>query len=312
MADTTIVGVDFSGGQQDTNTWIAKAKLTPETRTLEIKTCERIKRACLTVCLKDLPDGSVAALDFPFSVPIAFAKYLGQPSAEMPELWDRVGKMCLNEFIEKRNAFVSDDRTREYLRIGDLEFSGAVSCLHDTNPNMVPMTFYGMKMLHQLRQCGEFEIPPLMGSREGSPVLLETMPGAALTKYALLPKYKGYKSKKNKVEASERRAKIFEELRTVMEPCLTITWEDFNRIRDDCKASDDCPDALVACTVAALWAMDESGTKFCQPTDVKVTALRRKNARRQASPQVLYEGLTKRQAAEREGWIYAPTLLRSK
>ena len=304
-----IIGVDYSGAQTDKNTWITRAELTvdtPENGTLEIKESASIKRADLVICLKDLPDGAVAALDFPFSVPIDFANYLGQSSVEMPQLWDCVANMCLDKFIEKRNEFVGVDKVKEYLRIGDLQFAGPFSCLHDTNPNMVPMTFYGMKMLHQLWQCNRFEIPPLKSAKDNSPVLLEVMPGVALAKYKLLPKYKGYKSTSKKVEAKEKRSRIFEELSTVLKSRLTITGDKRTHIQEQCEKSDDCLDSVVASAVAALWAMDKNGTGFRHPTDCKVPTLNRKRSKRQASPQVIKEHLTEQQAARREGWIYAP------
>ncbi len=312
MAERTIVGVDFSGAQADNKTWITRATLTVDNEgrtTLRIKECAPIKRADLSVCLKELPDSAVAALDFPFSVPIAFAEHLEQPSVEMPKLWECVANLCLDGFIEKRNEFIGDNRAKEYLRVGDLHFSGPFSCLHDTQPNMVPMTFYGMKMLHQLCQYDRFEIPPLNGKSEISPVLLEVMPGVALATYKLLPKYRGYKSVKNKAGAREKRAKIFQELSDVLNSHLTVSYNNRDHIQEQCENNDDCLDSMVASTVAALWAMDKKGPDFRIPSDDKVTVLKRKNSTRQASPQVKVENLTERQAAKREGWIYAPYLL---
>ena len=312
MAERMVVGVDFSGAKADKKTWITKAELSVGEQghsTLNIKDCDPIKRADLTDFLKDLPKGAVAALDFPFSVPIAFANYLGQPSAEMPQLWDCVANMDLDEFVGKRDAFVGNDKTKEYLRIGDLHFSGPFSCLHDTNPNMVPMTFYGMRMLHHLWVSNRFEVPPLEGAGYSSPVLLEVMPGAALTAYNLLPKFKGYKSVKYKAAAKERRTKIFQELPDVLESHFGIKVGYSSHTQEKCEANDDCLDSVVASTVAALWAIDQNVTNFHRPTDNIVTDLKRKNSEKQASPQVTQENLTELQSAKREGWIYGPLSL---
>ena len=279
MVERMVLGVDFSGAKEDKNTCLAEAELSVDEQghsTLNIKDCNPIKRAALTEFLKDVPKGAVAALDFPFSVPIAFANYLGQPSEEMPNLWDCVASMDLDEFVEKRNAFVGNDKTKEYLRIGDLHFSGPFSCLHDTNPNMVPMTFYGMRMLHHLWVSNRFEVPPLEGAGYSSPVLLEVMPGAALTAYKLLPKFKGYKSVKYKAAAKEKRTEIFQELPDVLESHFGVKVNYYGHIQKKCEDSDHCLDSVVASTVAAIWAMDKDGTNFHRPTDNIVTALKRK------------------------------------
>ena len=207
MAEQTIVGVDFSGAQSDKNTWITEGTL--EGDKLEIACPYSIKRNHLTEYLKSLKSDTVAGLDFPFGIPIAFAKYLGLSKYEMPDSWSVIAKMCLNEFIDKRNGYVGEKREKEHLRAGDLWVTGCYSCLHDVNPNMVPMTFYGMKMLHELWQSG-CKVPPLPDPVEcNGPTLLETMPGAVLRSLALPSTNSGKAYKKYKDRPPKRGAGRF-------------------------------------------------------------------------------------------------------
>lgn len=303
MAGRTIIGVDFSGLQQDKNTWITRGKLLSD-RKLKIDECRSIRRSDLIADLADrtkTPNDAVAAMDFPFSVPIAFAEYLGLHSSKMPDLWSFVAKMGLDEFIEKRNRFVDVDNNIEYLRAGDVDDPGAFSCLHDTSPNMVPMTFYRMKMLHQLWEVG-CRIPPLYKECRDGPSLIETMPGVLLLRFELPNNNYKTKTKTNKGCPRDVRDEILKGLKEKPCPTLQIRPQE----QQQCLDNADCLDSLVAAIGAAMWAMDKNGTDFRRPTDDKVTKLRRQNARRQASPQVIKESLTERQAAKREGWIYAP------
>ena len=96
----------------------------------------------------------------------------------MPQLWEAAAVMDLPEFLALRDNFVAEHG--EPLRRGDLYFPECYSCLHKANPNMVPMTFRGMQMLDGLWRAG-CRVPPLPDQGRSGPVLLECMPGAALT-----------------------------------------------------------------------------------------------------------------------------------
>ena len=153
-----------------------------------------------------------------------------------------------------RDDFVS--RCDEPKRLCDLRFPESYSCLHKANPNMVPMTFHGMRLLWPLWQAG-CVIPPLE-SPEKSPeksenqskmLLLEAMPGAAL-KAMHLP-YKGYKKGAN---AQALRLRILDGLAERS----GVELNNLAEFRERCAASDDCLDAVVAAVVASLWARDPS------------------------------------------------------
>jgi hypothetical protein len=106
----------------------------------------------------------------------------------MPDLWATASQMDLGQFLALRHQFVA--RHGEPKRLADAHFPECYSCLHLANPNMVPMTFRGMQMLHQLWQAG-CAVPPLPAPHGTPTVLLEAMPGAALKAFGL--PYKGYK-----------------------------------------------------------------------------------------------------------------------
>ena len=239
-----IFGVDYSGARSDRNTWLTQGFL--RDGALELESCRPIVRDELTELLANAPAPAVAALDFPFSVPASFARcWLGEAST-MPQLWRAASRMEYSDFLALRDEFVANHG--EPKRLADTYFPECYSCLHKANPNMVPMTFRGMQMLHRLYAAG-CAVPPLPDASAGRAVLLEAMPGAALRAFGL--PYKGYKKG---MKALELRQRVLDGLchrSTVPVPNLA----DFSAL---CLASDDCLDSVVAAVVAVLWARDPS------------------------------------------------------
>ena len=268
-----IVGVDFSGAKTDNHTWVAQGIL--DHRGLTLQDAMPASRAQLTDLLTTLPKSAVAALDFPFSVPLDFARFWQPEATSMPELWEASSRMDLSQFIALRDDFVA--RCGESKRRCDTHFPECFSCLHKANPNMVPMTFYGMQMLAQLWSAG-CAVPPLQSPSGDKALLLEAMPGAAI-KAMHLP-HKGYKKG---ARAYQLRERILEGL--VQRSGVAI--RNLSRFRSRCMASDDCLDAVVAAVVAALWARDPG--LFWRPA-VEVP-----------------EGADR--VALLEGWLYAPVFL---
>ena len=243
MAERTIVGVDFSGAGEDSNvgnTWVAKGILETEGSfesergSLILLSCKPVSREELTQLLKSLPSDAVAALDFPFSVPVAFSALLGHPNGEMPSLWQSVADMPPEEFIARRDDFVQVND--ELLRAGDLHVPGCYSCLHKANPNMVPMTLRGMQMLHRLRKAG-CRVPPLEADGCRGATLLEVMPGAALKAFEL--PNKGYKGGR---AAFENRQRILRGLRKIA-GIKVLNLSDFH---EHSMFSDDALDSIAA------------------------------------------------------------------
>lgn len=280
--ETPILGVDFSGAKHDKNTWVTQGKL--ENNTLVLESCQAIPRAKLAELLGSLPGTAVAALDFPFSVPQKFADQWLPGANTMPDLWQLAAAMEFEDFMALRDSFVAQHG--ELLRRGDCYFPECYSCLHKTNPNMVPMTFRGMQMLHGLWRAG-CRVPPLPDQDRSGPTLLESMPGAALRAFNL--PFKGYKKGQHAIEL---RRKILDDLATRS----SITVTNLHQFNDQCIGSDDCLDSVVAAVAACLWVKDRTLFRLPQngPGDATV---------RGGTPG---PGENELATARLEGWLYAP------
>ena len=281
-----IVGVDFSGAKADNATWVTQAE--QEGDGLRILSCQQMRRAELTELLASMPGHTVAALDFPFSVPHEFVQFW-QPSArEMPPLWSAASRMEYAEFLAIRDAFCAE--RGEPMRRGDLYFPECYSCLHKFNPNMVPMTFRGMQMLHHLWGAG-CRVPPLDDAARSGPLLLESMPGAVINAFGL--PHKGYKN-------GQRQNQLREEVLGGLPERSGVPIVNMSEFRQQCLDSHDCLDSLVAAVAAALWARDPA--EFRRPGDTQEGPPT--DRRRKASPEAM--AMPELEAVRLEGWIYAP------
>ncbi|MDE2786927.1 MAG: DUF429 domain-containing protein [Chloroflexota bacterium] len=279
---TTIIGVDFSGHRDDRNTWMASGKLTGDDALL-LDSVQPVRREDLYDFLGDIPTPAVAALDFPFGVPRAFAEFLsgGAPPRDMADIWQMVSSLTSAEFVTRRDQFVGQRpdlplSQREPKRAGDLAYHReSYSPLHTVNPNMLPMTYEGIRMLQRWRQerPDRWHVPPMepTGSATDRVTLLELMPGALLKSIGL--PYKGYKKGRS---ALERRDQILGRLAEAS----GVDLPNLDRGRMACRANDDCLDAVVAAVGAAAWARNAS--RFHHPNSDELAD------------------------AELEGWIYVP------
>ena len=192
----------------------------------------------------------------------------------MPDLWRVLAGMEASDFLETRDLFVNDNG--ELKRSGDARhFPESYSPLHRVNPNMVPMTFEGIRLLHRLSHNDpkRWHVPPLQptGQSAYTVTLLELMPGAFLKSVGL--PYKGYKKGRC---ASELRETITDSL----ESASGIPLPNLEAVRMGCHASDDFLDAVVAAVGAAYWAEDKDRFRHPQPDELELARL--------------------------EGWIYVP------
>ena len=279
---TTIVGIDFSGAKEDRNTWITSGRLDGDGR-LTLDYAQPIRRDDLYKLLLDFRTPAVAAMDFPFGVPARFAEHIchGVPPTAMPEVWRSVLKLELDEFVGTRNAFIAarahlPAAEREPRRAGDrTHHPESYSPLHNVNPNMLPMTYLGMRMMgrwHQEHQT-RWHVPPLppAGPYSKTVTLLEMMPGAFLKSIGL--PFKGYKSGRRSLELRDR---ICDGLPTAS----GVAVPNLDSVRLACRANDDCLDSVVAAVGAAAWAMDPR--RFHHPNRDELAK------------------------ARLEGWIYVP------
>ena len=147
MSIDPVIGVDFSGAKQDANTWMASGVLRSDG--LQVNDIRSVTRDELLALLRAAPEGAVASVDFPFSVPQPFANVLAGSPNDMADVWAGVADMSMEEFIALRDTFVAEHG--EMRRECDLSHGEAFSVLHKANPNMLPMTLRGMQMLHRLQ-----------------------------------------------------------------------------------------------------------------------------------------------------------------
>ena len=281
MAERTVWGVDFSGGGKDDakgNTWITEGRLDGEMLTID--DCRAISRDDLTLLLKDLSDGSVAAMDFPFGIPQEFMQHLGihattMPDVTMPDVWNSVtGEDKDVRWFKSKCDESYTIHDRELKRTGDKDYNESMSPL---NLRMYRMTFHGMSMLDKLWKATNCQVPPLQEAERNGPILLETMPGAVLSRIGF--PYEVYKGYKNKNDAKSRPLRV--EILDKLEKKSGITVQNLSTFCNSCLGIHDCLDSLIAAIAAAKWVNDE--TSFWRPEDQNVLA-----------------------AAQREGWIYAP------
>lgn len=250
-----IIGVDFSGRDTNNTTWVTEAVLQDDC--LKIESCRHLSkngpesRRKLKCLLRKLPDDSVAALDFPFSVPIEFARFWQPDARQMPDLW---AAMERDSFSAKQVEFVG--LRWEQKRSCDPPESK--SPLKKGRPNMLPMTIQGMKFLDCLWHCPTVQVSVLplpAPSPHGSGhrlTLLEVMPGATLRSLRL--PYTGYKGKAQ--DAKECRGKILNKLPQLVKHLAAVQvigLSERGAVYKECRESDDALDAVVAAITAALW-----------------------------------------------------------
>ena len=272
---TAIVGVDFSGHRDDRNTWVARGRLDAGGALL-LDSVQPARRADLYDLLTVISTPAVAALDFPFGVPAEFAHRLSpkRPPRAMPDLWQTVSGMTAGDFHAARDRFVADHG--ELKRSGDARhFPESYSPLHRANPNMLPMTYEGIRLLHRWRRndSRRWQVPPLEppARPDCTVTLLELMPGAFL-KAVGLP-HKGYKK-------GRRSSELREKITGTLAIASGIPLPDMDSVRMGCHASDDFLDAVVAAVGAACWAQGSARFRHPQPDELALARL--------------------------EGWIYVP------
>ena len=288
---TTIIGVDFSGAQSETksNTWIARGHL-DNNGELWLDSTYPIRRDDLQDLLQNVAVPAVAAMDFPFSVPADFTNFLNiARPAQMPAVWEAVARVAWRDFKDRRDEFVNarcpdqqrDCCTSEPMRAGDAIYHGrpnSYSPLHRVNPDMLPMTYRGMCMLHHWDQDNRlrWHIPPMEppDPELETVTLLELMPREFLRSIDL--RFTGYKGGQRYLDI---RIEILDNLGAASGVPLHYT----DTVSLACRANDDCLDSVVAAVGAAAWALNPN--LFHHPT-----------------PDELPD-------AQLEGWIYVPCLL---
>ncbi len=308
MAETRVVGVDFSGAGEDSDvgkTWVTKGRFDGKTLSIDEGCPHPTSRTNLEALLKEMAreKGAVAAMDFPFAVPIEFAKWWVPSAVEMPSLWKAAACTDFQSFKQKVSEFPGGQAS-QLLRVGDLNYSNAQPCLKDLGrPTMINMTFRGMQMLHRLWESGHFKVPPMAHKElpQQSMEILEVMPGAALDVFGLRSTRYKDGDKEDRQERRKMRCQLLKCLECasgVQIDRLDLIW---NKYVDD--QGGDALDSLVAAIVAARWTRCKDD--FLIPMGNVIETLKRNTRnKRQASNKA--KGTLEIDTARLEGWIYAP------
>ena len=272
MAERMVLGVDFSGAENEGKTWISEGRLTSQ-EYLIIDHVYPILRNDLAKLLEKAPLGTVVAFDFPFGLPKVFLESLNINANTMRDVWPQIAEMSIGEY--RRNCLNFGTHPK---RTGDKRYSVSISAL---NTRLVPMTYHGIKMLHTLNEQHPnlWCIPPLDSDdlSNNRITFLEVMPGAFLWSIGFdRATVKGYKQAANSLVARE-------EIINNLADYAGLGIPNLPNFRLSFRANDDCLDAVIASVVAALWVKDQS--RFCHPGDAP-------------EPDVIKD-------AQLEGWIYA-------
>ena len=269
---TTLIGVDFSGAQQDNATWIAMATVGNDGQ-LAWQTPFPIRRADLEQLLLTIKGPTIAALDFPFGLPSDFAMKQGfiRWGEGLMDSCDRMAGTDWPEFEEVAAKYVAERKVRKQQREPGLniepkrtsDIPPAISPLHSGGPSMTQMTYHGMAMLGRLlrRARGRFKIPPLPANKSrGEITLVELMPGQLLR--ACGDSGIGYKNGANNLP---RRHEILSRLEAWIDAPLP------EHIRLACRANADCLDAVVNLIGAREWHRNPDAFNHPTPAQSQFT-----------------------------------------
>ena len=283
-------GVDFSAARKNPNeTWLAVGEIS--SLGMQIKSIEKVGSQNLKSALAQVNDMRVCGLDFPFSLPTEFLRFLERKlSREEYQEWQEVAMQLVFLSFEQFQGMV-EEYDIEPKRFTDKNLSRkAQSPLHKANPSMAQMTYHGMRILASL-DPQKYYIPPFQEKVKDGCAVLEVYPREIL--YLLGLPYQGYKtqSKTNQEAAHTARKDIINGLIGLRErgdqrfadcPRLEID----NSIKGKIIASDHAVDAIVCCYAAGLYASQPE--LFPDPLDAN-------------NLNILLEG-----------WIYAPSKLAQK
>lgn len=249
-------GVDFSGAKTIPNdTWLVTAEITDDG--MSVKSVKNTGSHGLAKELEGLKDLSCVAMDFPFSVPLAFLKFLAK-KLEKDEFqdWQGVAESLVFMGFEQFKQYV-DEYEIEGLRYTDSKtLRVAKSPLHTVNPSMVQMTFYGMRLLATLNPEKYAVLPFQEDRRSKGCNIIEIYPRELL--YILSLPDQGYKAKdkKNHDKAHALRKEIIEGLIYLKgdaryQECPRLHID--NTLKGAIIANDHALDALVACFGACMF-----------------------------------------------------------
>lgn len=251
-------GVDFSAAKTNPNeTWLAIGEVS--SLGMEIKSIERVGSQNLKKELDQISDLQVCGMDFPFSLPMEFLRFLERKlEREEYQEWQEVAMQLVFLSYEQFEEMV-EEYDIEPKRFTDKNCARkAQSPLHKVNPSMVQMTYHGIRLLASL-DPERYHIPPFQEKLSKGCCVMEVYPREIL--YLLGLPDRGYKSTtKPKEEAAHKvRREIINGLvelrgrgdeRFANCPRLKID----NSIKGKIIASDHAVDSIIACYASGIYA----------------------------------------------------------
>ena len=277
---TKIIGVDFSGAITNDKTWVCEGIF--HGKTLCVESCLPITREDLAGKLSSMREPMIAAMDFPFGLPMAFVKKKYPSESKGTGVWSISRDDSLWTKFEEFAGEFNGNRFRlcdETLN-KKIKAAGVNSPLATSPRNMLSMTFRGMQMLHRLKRKG-FKILPFddCSSIISERLLMEVMPGATLRALQLNLPYKIDNTEEKARNSRKNRAEILFGLPNRSR----INVHNIEQFRAFALNFDDCLDAIVAAVTAAMWL--KSSKQFILPPQKNDPKFKR---------------------VQSEGWLYAP------
>ena len=275
---TTIIGIDFSGAKGDRNTWVTSGHLSAQ-GTLQIESAKMTPRQEVRELLLGVRPPAVAGIDFPFALPRPFAEFLStDPLTTIPDVWRTLSDLSVNDFIAARDAFVH--RFGEPKRAGDeAHFRESYSPLHKVNPKHAPDDLLWYQDAPRPPSESRLQVA-CASSAPAEPQFGAIGYSAGNYAWSLSEvnrhHLQGLQESQVSVARDERRNAILDAL----EHRSGLELPNLSDFRQECLASDDCLDSVVAAVSAARWAGDPSC--FHHPDECEL------------------------QDAMLEGWIYVP------
>lgn len=249
-------GVDFSGAKTDPNdTWLVTGEL--GSLGLKIRSVKNTGARALIKELDSMAELTECALDFPFGLPVEFMRFLAKKLevdefAEWQSLAERLVFMELEEFKAYADEYGIDAKRHT----DKIALRAAKSPLHQVNPSMIQMTFYGIKMLTQLNP-DRYYVLPFQDEKEDGCAMTEVYPAEILSLLNL--PWRGYKGKdkQGRDKALEVRREIVNGIVYLREnggakfkECPRVSID--NTLKGQIIASDHAVDAFAACYSAAI------------------------------------------------------------
>ena len=111
------------------------------------KECKPIRREDLYSLMLRLPVPAVAAMDFPFGLPQEFLPHIGVTDnyKTIDEIWTILAYTDRQDLEDVAAEFVRD--YSEPHRVVERHYPESSSTLHRVNPDMLPMTYLGARLL---------------------------------------------------------------------------------------------------------------------------------------------------------------------